>query len=103
MGEQMPPDWAIEKATQPALPFLSNSVSRNSWTPNEIKRGANELAYCAVVLELARYIAEHEQAPVDPFEAAFDDLYNNGSLRSNADIIRAALKRGMELAGGKPS
>lgn len=39
-----------------------------------------------------------EQLATEAFEAAFNELYDDGTLRTNADIIRAALKRGMELA-----
>ncbi len=92
MGEQMPPDWAIEKALK-LMEYGGTPLSKVLADPNEHYE----------VVAFARYIAEHEDEPVDPFEAAFDDLYNDGSLRNNADMIRAALKRGMELAGGKSS
>lgn len=96
MGEKMPPDWAIEKVLSQVNPLGHPDASK--WTLDEIKTTGNGIRYAALTLAFARYIAEHEDEPVDPFEAAFDDLYNDGSLRNNADMIRAALKRGMELA-----
>lgn len=58
--EQMPPEWAIEKAL---------SLSRTGTTIADVKR---HWPGHSMALAFAAYIAEHEEEPVDPlYEALF--------------------------------
>lgn len=105
MGEEIPPDWAIEKA-------LVISDYRSSLV--EVK--SRRTLFYSNILALARYIAEHEDEQVDPLLLEARKLISLEHPGSQTQIMRgewdygfpmhyclAALKRGMELAGGKPS
>ena len=120
MSEQLPPDWAIERALIPVLPTLSEQ-NLTSWTVSEVKNGCKEgLGYCVLVVAFARYIAEHEEPPVDPLllearEIAASLAGDAAYHRNWADNVRAgkydaedrvqgalaALKRGIEIGKGQ--
>lgn len=93
------PEWAVKRATD----LTSEAMRDGSWLPI----GGHASA------AFARYIAEHEEPPVDPLliEAreigathcpesadAFRDGLRDG--HSSVKAILAALKRGMELGKG---
>ena len=85
------PQWAKARACD-----LANAVSPvyAQWQPCNVHASSGMVAF-------ARYIDEHEDPPLDPFEQAFSELYNDDSLRTNGAMIRAALRLGIEL--GKQS
>ncbi len=95
MGEI--PQWALEKARK-----LSEAETRSTW---------RDASCYASGPAFARYIAAHEQPPVDPLRAALDETYdavlpyrrdfgNEGELRDRFVVeLRAALqRRGIELS-----
>lgn len=102
----LPPDWAIEKA----LKFMANgcqpSLSQCKCMPQ----------YWTVQINLARYIAEHEEAPVDPLLIEARDIcahesdvdlcalkYRNGDWDYTVTVKAAysALRRGIEIERNK--
>ncbi|WP_324695442.1 hypothetical protein [Novosphingobium sp. RL4] len=56
MAEQLPPEWAIERAIE---------LGDNPPSPNVKQVVESPHAYHGYIA-FARYIAEHEEAPVDP-------------------------------------
>lgn len=92
MQNEKVPEWALERAV--------DLYHRETFFSSDI----------AVIYKhaLARYIAEHEEPPVDPLRAAMDEAYDEGERygwsdeanRQNfVDAVRRNLaKRGIELA-----
>lgn len=79
----MPPDWAIEKA-------LRRSGYQVT-VPAEVKNGSMIHAREAI-FAFARYIASHEDAPVDPLLVEARKLVSERySQALNSDAIRATL------------
>lgn len=90
------PDWAIERA----LSFGAEVDWHGSkpWTVNDIRQDAR-VAYGSMVLSFARYIAAHEEEPVDPLVADAKDMA--GEYYRNCETAQAlalrALRRGIEI------
>lgn len=93
------PTWAAQRACD-----LANAETGTTqrWTIASIP-------YHAPLAAHARYIAEHEQEPVDPVEAVIDVvaaefqiLGCDGKIHPiRTDVFRAALRRGIEIGSGK--
>lgn len=88
------PTWAKERAAALIDKWVGEPVS------------SSEYIRCRIVLEaFARYIAAHEEAPVDPLlneareivRASYPEMDPNYTGR-RVTVALAALKRGMELA-----
>lgn len=112
MSNELPPDWAIERA-------LDQGYRGSGWTANIVKTYGEETPLIQTVMCFARYIAEHEDAPVDPCVAAGRKLVAETqhdfpdspwhlneaaeTLAGNRDdnlVVKAAIegvRRGMEL------
>lgn len=88
MGEQNPPDWAIEKAL---------TLGSMGMTLADVKRHyAGHRPYIA----FARYIAEHEEEPVDPLYEALFAVVELGryDTREQTELLRGELaKRGLQI------
>jgi len=86
-GVEQVPDWAIERA----LDLMSNghqpSLSQCKCRPE----------YWTAQINVARYIAAHEEKP-DPVEVEVARLLPNANLHPLDVVVRNALKRGIELA-----
>jgi hypothetical protein len=104
MMSEIPPDWALSKALK---------LMEYGGTPIETVRKEPSEHY--EVVAFARYIAEHEEPPVDPLLIEAREIASNsriGAGKLGSMIIRegggddaedvqlayAALRRGMELA-----
>lgn len=99
-----PPDWAIERACA-----LLNAVSKgqydDTWYPCDVTDTSTGVA------QFARYIAAHEEPPVDPLLiearkicALTRQTYDKGFLSGEYDdssteipVALAALRRGIEI------
>lgn len=103
------PEWAIKQALDEINDFPTGPGGGWKWTMEEImdtRDGA--LRYQAAVQIAARYIAKHEEAPVDPDEAialeivksAYPEMREGYSGR-RLEITLAAIKRGRELERGE--
>lgn len=108
MSEQLPPDWAIEKALKLMANGCQPSLGQCKCRPE----------YWTAQINVARYIAEHEDEPVDPLlveareivakywkargNQGFADKVGAGECDSHSDVASsfAALRRGIELAKG---
>lgn len=100
----MPPDWAIERALAMSATGTKLDDVKRHWPGH------------ATALAFARYIAEHEEPPVDPLlvearQIAAPD-YGTGSEKiirgerdncSGVKIALQALRRGIEIAKGGES
>lgn len=101
----LPPEWAINKALAAVVPSI-DSYNLKSWTIEAITQGAElKLAYCLLTLDFARYIAEHEEEPVDPLYEALFAVVSMGryDTREQTQLLRGELaKRGLSIvkAGG---
>lgn len=106
-GESLPPDWAFDRVKQ-----ILDSEYGAGWYMRAMPSGGAKA--------FARYIAEHEEAPVDPllieareivaswYEAHPDKVYNSNTPekirsgeyddRPETEQALAALRRGIELA-----
>lgn len=121
--DELPPDWAIENALA-----TFNAVHPTAfWDVDKIKGCSDRSVdgFRALVTRLARYIAEHEEPPVDPLliearnivarhhefmptqwtghrliaEASGDDWGSDvAPVVASVTMAFAALKRGLELA-----
>jgi len=86
------PEWAIEKAVS----LANKAYGCSFWSKRDIP--------CNIALTaFARYIAENEEAPVDPIMKEAQALYDfwltdQESGSETVDVIFVALKRGIELA-----
>ena len=103
MGEQLPPDWAIERVQE---------ITGYYWPTSTVAGHAISTAF-------ARYIAKHEEPPVDPLliearevwarereesgNSRVAALYRAGRYDSDPAIktALAALKRGIEIGKGQ--
>lgn len=110
MSTELPPDWAIERA-------LEQGYRGNGWTAKVVKTYGSNTPLIETVLSFARYIAEHEDAPVDPvilearkigadlgwYQANSIGLLHDGMFDNCGTMqgLIAALRRGIEL--GKSS
>lgn len=88
----MPPDWAIQKACD-----LLGLDTRTVGERDRLTRGSG------YVHAFARYIAEHEEAPVDPLLDEVQSIADEQGLNLSAmprveTALYLALRRGMELA-----
>lgn len=106
MSEEFPPDWAIERAY--SLTIAEPGANHGGYSLSIVKR--DYLGF-PTTIALARYIAEHEEAPIDPLliEAveiagfAFDDFssddFKSGRVEKDpkVDMCLEALRRGIEL------
>lgn len=103
MSEVLPPEWAIERAVK--LLNSGRTDGEKSWVNSEVTDTATG------VLQFASYIAEHEEAPVDPLliEARAvcdavdgggyeDGTYDDGKLIA---VALASLRRGIEIGEGQ--
>jgi hypothetical protein len=88
-----PPEWAFNRVAE-LVGYVDGHGPRGS------RAG----------VAFARYIATHEDAPVDPLELEADNLASGHHVWANEDeysaaisLALAALKRGMELASRKAS
>lgn len=89
MSEQLPPDWAINKAIQ-----LSGTDTRPVYLKNHPDLYRDLRAF-------ARYIAEHEEEPVDQLYEALKAVVGMGryDTREQVDLLRAELaERGLEVS-----
>lgn len=85
------PDWAIERAIE----LCGNQHA----STGKVKRCP---AGFASLLSFARYIAEHEEAPVDPLIAEATAIWAEYAAGPDEAMILAALRRGIELAKDTP-
>jgi len=113
MIEVLPPDWAIERA-------LEQGYRGNGWTANVVKAYGPSTPLIETVLSFARYIARHENAPLDPLlieaRQLVADRYNDtfgaehkaatlAGEDDDSDAIKnclAALRRGIEIGEAQP-
>lgn len=83
------PEWAVLRA----ISLANEAAPRQMWGVANVGNGA--------IQALARYIAAHEEAPVDPVEAAKIELITrwfDDDGYFSTDAIRDAVDRGIELA-----
>lgn len=88
------PQWALERACE-----LFNATPEQdwAWTPKDANDPRSGLP------QFARYIAAHEEAPVDPLiealRVAFPiSLASSGTLRNDAEYLRSQLlARGLKI------
>lgn len=88
------PQWALERAAR-----LTNNMDGSHYSADAVR--AQCIRGYSLGEAFARYIAEHEEPPVDPLKVVEDELYENwlsGPGVGARDIIQAALRRGIELA-----
>lgn len=106
MVEDMPPEWAIERALSLMANGFQPSVGQCQCRPE----------YWTAQINVARYIAQHEEPPVDPVSKALADairhffpndlgiyLRKDGTGLAVAERFVADLRRrGIEISeGGK--
>ncbi|KQM18405.1 hypothetical protein [Novosphingobium sp. Leaf2] len=86
MSEQMPPDWAIERACTAS----GHSKHHRDSAKAQPKQNPTIIAF-------AHYIAQHEDAPVDPLQECLRETYGAAAPES-VSAFRAALgKHGLEI------
>ena len=86
MSEVWAPDWAIEKALK-LMEYGGTPVVKVKAEPYEHYE----------VIAFATYIAQHEEAPVDPLQECLAEAYG-GAAPEFVSAFRAALeKRGLEV------
>lgn len=112
------PKWALEKALAAANDVHPHYPACPNWTAGEIMDDTGGVyRYQLIVRAFARYIAEHEEEPVDPdWEIAGDmcqALFRTGrkpwdqrrdaedNLSSSQDWVYVAIKRGRTLERGE--
>ncbi len=114
MSDQLPPEWAIERA-HAAIMVYDHDSDRGVCSLSEAKERVRHLPG---IRALAEYIAEHEEAPVDPLliegrrllsdywrakgnpiEKDIADDHLLGVYDDGGDmlLVLAALRRGIEL------
>lgn len=79
------PEWAKKRAVS----IANAEAGFTAWSRVESSFG---------MLAFARYIAAHEEPPVDPVEAAIIDMLPNAPQHPLEVVIRAAIVRGMTIA-----
>ena len=105
MGSENIPQWALVRAL---------SLAESCWTLEEAKNWLESNHYGEALAAFARYIAEHEEPPVDPLliiarEIVADEdasrtlnqtqaILEGHAGQSKVNIALTALRRGMELA-----
>lgn len=94
MSDELPADWAIDKAYDFAWP------ARAKHTAAAKRRMCTE---SPSFLAFARYIEAHEEPPVDPLVAEakhLTDYYFDNKFPTSWEFALACLRRGIELAEG---
>lgn len=98
--------WAIKIALDAINDFPTGAGVGSKWTMEEIMDTSNgALRYQAAVQVLARYIAQHEEAPVDPDRIAARQICEDHGIANpfgaEESLALAAIKRGRELERGE--
>ncbi len=92
MSEQTIPEWAIERALDAV-----NAESRDSSLGSQYRQYGYADMVSPPVRTLARYIAEHEEPPVDPLQECLRETYGAAAPEFVSAFKASLEKRGLKV------
>lgn len=84
MAEQLPPQWAIERAIE---------ITRVSSTVNEVV--GQKVMFWPMLMEMAAYIASKEKAPVEPLVLEAREIVAQYFEEQGADSVAQEHREGL--------